>query len=186
MHPVLSAAMTTVVLTVLGATACGGTPVHRVAPGADRVVFTAKPPATFHDFPISGPNQTPAHHRRVVEIPAPQSPPPLPPCPRTAAPHFDTPEQAMVYLASAWNRRDYAQECQVTDPDGRRKLEEMHHEAVNLRFANCGSIEPGLYQCNFRHDYPARMHNSRTGHAFVVVAAARIPGWYATGDLGCG
>jgi len=114
-------------------------------------------------------------------------PAPLPACPgTTASPHFATPQAAMRYLARAWNHHDLDALCHVTDPEARRLLAAMHHEAVHLRLSKCDYMTVGLYACTFRHDYPRHLHQTGVGHAFIEVAAARTPGWYSNGAVGCG
>ena len=92
----------------------------------------------------------------------------------------------MRYLARAWNHDDYDDLCHVTGPDARRLLVDMHSEAVHLRFARCEYATVGRYGCTFRHDYPRHLHQRGVGHAYLEVAAARTPGWYSTGAIGCG
>jgi hypothetical protein len=119
-----------------------------------------------------------AHHNR---------PPALQPCPGTTpSPHFATRAAAMRYLARAWNQRNLDALCHVTAPDARRLLAYMHREAVHLRFVKCDYLTVGLYGCTFRHDYPRHLHQRGVGHAFLEVAAARTPGWYASGSVACG
>jgi hypothetical protein len=114
-------------------------------------------------------------------------PPIAPPsCPEGPTVHFDTPEAAMTYLAAAWNRNDLAELCQVTNPNARFLLNDMHREAVNLRLKKCDKVEVGHYSCTFRHDYPAHMHKTGTGRAWLDVAPAANPGWYMTVFEGCG
>jgi hypothetical protein len=124
------------------------------------------------------------HHAHVHHVTRPA---PLPPCPGlTPSPYFGTPQAAMRYLAQAWNHHDLDALCHVTDPDARRLLDEMHHEAVHLRLAKCDYVTVGLYGCTFRHDYPRHLHQHGVGHAFIEVRSARTPGWYSTGAIGCG
>jgi hypothetical protein len=114
-------------------------------------------------------------------------PPIAPPsCPGRPAVHFATPEAAMTYLAAAWNRNDLAALCQVTNPNARFLLNDMHREAVNLRLKKCETVDVGRYSCTFVHDYPAKMHKSGTGRTWLDVAAADNPGWYMTVFEGCG
>jgi hypothetical protein len=108
--------------------------------------------------------------------------------------HFDTPEAAMRYLASAYNRNDPAALKEVTNPDARDALEAMRAQAVNLRLESCEQQPSGVYECNFRHDYPpgyspdadhaAEEHHG--GHATFIVAPADNPGWYMSVLLDCG
>ena len=114
-------------------------------------------------------------------------PPVAPPsCPEGTTVHFDSPEAAMTYLAAAWNRDDLAALCQVTNPNARFELDQMHREAVNLRLKECGKVQIGQYSCTFIHDYPKHVHKKGTGRAWFDVGAADNPGWYMTVYEGCG
>ena len=138
----------------------------------------------FTDFPTWMPRKAPQWRGDDYVEPQPIA---LPDCPGGPSPHFDTPEAAMVYLASAWNRDDLADLCQVTNPNARLLLLTMHREAVNLRLDHCDKEEvAGGYGCVFDHDYPKRMHKKGVGHTWVAVAPADIPGWYMTVYEGCG
>jgi hypothetical protein len=138
----------------------------------------------FADFPTWMPHHAPEPWESDDYV-APQ-PIALPDCPGEVSPHFDTPEDAMTYLASAWNRDDLADLCQVTNPNARLLLLEMHREAVHLRLSHCDKDSVGSYGCVFDHDYPKKLHKNGVGHTWVAVAAADIPGWYMTVYEGCG
>jgi hypothetical protein len=129
----------------------------------------------------------PTHHDRTivdeVEPPQPIAPPR---CPEGPTVHFDTPEAAMTYLAAAWNRDDLAALCQVTNPNARFVLNDMHREAVNLRLKSCDRMPSGAYACTFIHDYPRHMHKTGTGRAWMTANPADNPGWYMGGYVGCG
>lgn len=126
--------------------------------------------------------------KHAPRVPAPNVVPPLalPSCPGGPSVHFETPEAAMRYLASAWNRNDLAELCQVTNPNARLLLLDMHRQALNLRLQKCTYVEVGHYGCTFTHDYPPRLHMHGVGHAYMDVAAADKPGWYMTVYEGCG
>lgn len=182
----------TAMLTAATLSACGQQAGQRAV--ADRVVVSAPaassvgqhtPLRGFDDFPTWMPHKVRPWQRAYDEDFVPQ-PIALPDCPGGTSPHFDTPEAAMTYLASAWNRGDLAELCQVTNPNARLLLLGMHREAVNLRLHACEKDEVGLYTCTFDHDYPKRMHKKGVGHTFLQVAAADVPGWYMTVYEGCG
>jgi hypothetical protein len=116
----------------------------------------------------------------------PPQPIALPRCPAGPAVHFDSPEAAMTYLAAAWNRDDLAALCQVTNPNARFLLNDMHREAVNLRLKSCEPTPSGAYICTFLHDYPRHMHKKGTGRAWMTANPADNPGWYMGGYVGCG
>ena len=147
----------------------------------DSAITTASDDTSPTVDPTPSPTDSPGADDTIVEPPVKQ-----PSCPGGPSVHFDTPEAAMTYLASAWNRNDLAELCQVTNPNARFELQQMHHEAVNLRLVSCMSIAPASYTCKFRHDYPAHMHKSGTGHAVFDVGAADNPGYYMTVFEGCG
>lgn len=107
-------------------------------------------------------------------------------CPVSPAVHFDTPDQAMTYLADAWNRHDLAEMCAVTTPAARYNLLAMRYEAQNLRFDHCDADGTGAYLCRFVHDYPARLHRHGHGEMQLVVAPATRQGWYTSGGVACG
>jgi hypothetical protein len=115
-----------------------------------------------------------------------RQPPALPSCPEGQTVHFDTPQSAMTYLAAAWNRNDLAAICQVTNPNSRSLLNNMHSEAVNLQLKKCERMAVGLYACTFTHDYPKRLHAKGHGKTWLEVAAADNPGWYLLDYVGCG
>jgi len=102
-------------------------------------------------------------------------------------PHFGSPEDAMTYLADAWNRNDLTDLKHVTDPSARGALDDMHKVAVNLRLNHCElNKDRGDYTCYFDHDYPAHasttmaMDDPLMGHAVFTVGPAATPGWYMT------
>lgn len=181
------------VVAVLAASlsACGAG-VARVQPAASGVadsVHQSRP--GFADFPVwfSDPNSEFNLDRRtpdVVDDEFVPQPIALPDCPGEVSPHFTTPEAAMTYLASAWNRDDLGDLCNVTNPNARLLLLSMHDEAVNLRLNHCDRDGVGTYTCTFDHDYPKKMHRKGVGHTFLDVAAADNPGWYMTVYEGCG
>src|SRR5947209_1901017 len=103
-----------------------------------------------------------------------------------AGPYFATPQAAMRYLAAAYNRHDKVALWYVTTPDGRNALEQMRHEATNLRLRSCTKNPAGDYTCEFDHDYPPSMHKSGRGTATFVAGPARDRGWYMTVFEGCG
>jgi hypothetical protein len=115
-------------------------------------------------------------------------------CSSAGAPHFDTPQAAMVYLTNAWNSGDVREIDYVTDPNGRQELDSMASVMVNLRFKQCTPNPAGDYTCYFMHDvfpstspttYPNPM-NYPPGEAVFTVAPAEGPGWYLTEVLHCG
>jgi hypothetical protein len=182
-----------VAVLAVSVSACGGVvagagpaAVDRVAVSGQGASYTAdvQPRRGFEDFPTWMPRSVPAYPAPDDDfVPQPIA---LPDCPGGVSPHFDTPEAAMTYLASAWNRDDLADLCQVTNPNARLLLLEMHREAVNLRLAHCDKVGVGQYSCLFSHDYPRKMHKKGIGHATLDVASADVPGWYMTVYEGCG
>jgi hypothetical protein len=115
-------------------------------------------------------------------------------CSGVGSPHFATPDDAMVYLASAWNSAIVQEIDYVTDPAGRQQMDSMAAQMVNLRFDHCSQNPAGDYTCYFTHDiaasdssttYPNPM-NYPPGEAVFTVAPAGTPGWYLTEVIHCG
>jgi hypothetical protein len=115
-------------------------------------------------------------------------------CSASGAPHFVTPQAAMVYLASAWNTHNVEEVDYVTNSAGRQEMDSMASLMVNLQFKNCTLNPAGDYTCYFSHDiirptspttYP-NPNNYPPGEAVFTVAPAQIPGWYLTNVLRCG
>jgi len=93
----------------------------------------------------------------------------------------------MIYLAKAYNRHDVTALHAVTTPQSYRELMQMRSEAVNLELQQCRLDRGrGDYFCDFRHDYPASLHQSGHGGSQMLIAPAQNPGWYLYGILGCG
>jgi hypothetical protein len=106
--------------------------------------------------------------------------------PSAPAPHFDSPEAAMRYLAAAYDRGDLAGLRPVTTPASRDALWEMRSEAVNLRLTSCDRNPNGSYTCQFTHDYPKSLHMQGHGASTMVASPAARPGWYMSELLDCG
>jgi len=132
---------------------------------------------------------------RVVSVAAPVSATEAPGTPVLAAatagytgPHFSTPQAAMRYLASAYNRDDSAGLHAVTTPQAFTQLTAMRSEAVNLQLRSCvpSGSGRGDYVCTFRHDYPASLQKSGQGSSRILVGPALNPGWYMDTLLDCG
>jgi hypothetical protein len=125
--------------------------------------------------PASSPRPTP----RPTNSPVP---------PPQSGPHFATPEAAMRYLASAWNRRDMTALKHVTDPAARQLLVDMYREAANLRLDHCTFTKArGDYECYFNHGFPKGYKSQGpVGHAELTVGPADRPGWYMTYFVSCG
>jgi hypothetical protein len=126
------------------------------------------------------------HVRRHVEVGVPHTD-------MAHAPHFDTPEAAMRYVAAAWNANDMADLRHVTDPSALAGLRSMRSEATRLALGHCKKQPAGDYYCSFTHEYPnaevqrrEEMDGDGIGHAYFVAAPADRPGWYLTVFQGCG
>jgi hypothetical protein len=114
------------------------------------------------------------HHRTQTDKPTPTTP-----APRQL--HFATPEAAMQYLASAYNRNDLAALKHVTTPEARNNLLFMRPNADNLRLVGCTrNAARGDYLCGFTHGFPAATHQAGTGRAHFTAAPADKVGWYMT------
>jgi hypothetical protein len=99
---------------------------------------------------------------------------------------FATPQAAMRYLAAAYNSNDIPALKKVTNAAARAALIAMRQEATNLQLNGCSRRPAGDYTCQFRHDYPQRLHRSGHGHATFLAAPADKPGWYMTVLIDCG
>jgi hypothetical protein len=108
--------------------------------------------------------------------------------PKSPGVHFATPEQAMRYLATAWNNDDLPSLRHVTDPSARDLLVNMKTEATNLSLDHC-TLNKGVgdYTCVFDHDYPEGYKTTKLhGEAVFTVGPADRPGWYMTYFESCG
>ena len=154
------------------AAACGGASVTATS---DPVTTTAAAPSVSPSTAASS-----------------ESPSPLPtnsPVPPAAAGvHFDTPEAAMRYLATAWNRMDIPSLKHVTDPMARDLLIDMYREAKDLELDHCTLMKSrGDYECFFTHGYPEGYKSPKpVGTAEFTVGPADRPGWYMTYFVECG
>jgi hypothetical protein len=115
-------------------------------------------------------------------------------CSAAGAPHFGSPQEAMTFLAQAWNTNNVQQIDYVTDPAGRGQMNSMASLMVNLRFKSCTENPAGDYTCFFSHDItpstsPTTYPNPGgypPGEAVFTVAPASGPGWYLTNVIHCG
>jgi hypothetical protein len=98
------------------------------------------------------------------------------------APHFDSPQAAMTYLAAAFNARNIVDLNHVTNPAARAQLNDMHSMAVDLKLDYCTRRPEGDYKCTFTHEYPTtdKTRGPNPGHAVFLVGPALTPGWYMT------
>jgi hypothetical protein len=92
--------------------------------------------------------------------------------------HFATPQDAMRYLAAAYNRGDVVAIHHVTTPASFQELQGMHSEAVNLKLQWCQATGHGDFHCHFQHRYPKSFHTNGYGASDMIVAPALTPGWY--------
>jgi hypothetical protein len=115
-------------------------------------------------------------------------------CSSAGAPHFDTPQDAMTYLAQAWNTGNVQEIDYVTNPAGRAQMDSMASLMINLQFKSCSQNPAGDYTCYFTHNiapstspttFPNPM-NYPPGEAVFTVAPAEAPGWYLTNVIHCG
>jgi hypothetical protein len=111
---------------------------------------------------------------------------PIPP--KASGPHFDTPEAAMRYLATAWNAMDMTSLKHVTDPNARQLLIDMYREAADLKLDHCTFTKArGDYECFFTHGFPKGYKSKGpVGTAEFTVGPADRPGWYMTYFVDCG
>lgn len=175
-------------------------PSAKAAPPASTNSPASTPPAPPASTSVAKPasSQAPAPASAACSLPdrsgAAGTVPLYQVCSSQGAPHFDTPQAAMTYLASAWNAGNTRQIDYVTDPAGRDQLNSMASLLVNLRFKSCTANPAGDYTCYLMHDivpstspttYPNPM-NYPPGEAVFTVAPASGPGWYLTQVVHCG
>jgi hypothetical protein len=87
-----------------------------------------------------------SHHRTQTD----EATPTAPAAPRQL--HFATPQAAMGYLASAYNRNDLAALKHVTTPEARNNPLFMRPNADNLRLVGCtANTGLGDFLCGFTH-----------------------------------
>lgn len=143
--------------------------------GGGHATATVSAPQPSRSAAAVTPAPTPTH----TNVPVP---------PTQTGPHFATPQAAMRYLASAWNRNDLTALKHVTDPAARDQLLAMHDEATNLRLNHCTLNQgAGDYHCVFDHDYPTGYKTPHPhGQAEFTVGPADRPGWYMTFFERCG
>jgi hypothetical protein len=168
----------------------GGHLTLSLLPGNDLLTFSSPNPPSFPPAPTA----------TTVACPLSASPgttgtvPVIQVCSPQGAPHFETPQAAMTYLAGAWNAHNVPEIDYVTDPNGRAELDSMAAVMVNLRFKSCTPNPAGDYTCYFSHNiipstspttYPNPM-NYPAGEAVFTVAPAQTPGWYLTNVIHCG
>jgi hypothetical protein len=97
---------------------------------------------------------------------------------RYPGPHFTTPQDAMRYLADAYNSGDLTALHHVTELRAFSRLMSMRFDAINLRLKHCTPNPRGDFTCYFRHDFPASEHKTGHGQAVFIAAPALNPGWY--------
>src|SRR4051794_9927550 len=133
------------------------------------------------------PSPTPAVSPSADPSPSPLvTTSPIPP--KQPGPHFATPEAAMRYLASAWNRMDMTSLKHVTDPNARQLLIDMYREAADLKLDHCSPRKGmGDFECYFTHGFPKGYKSKGpVGTAEFTVGPADRPGWYMTVFVDCG
>ena len=160
---------------VLAATGCGGTatfPTGSAPTGVGPLATTPSTPATAAPPTVAIPPPS------TVLTPRPTIQP-------VARVHFSTPQGAMRYLAAAYNRDDLPALKKVTNASARSALIDMRRGATNLVLTSCSRRASGDYVCQFRHDFPARLHRSGHGQATFLAAPASKPGWYMTVLMDC-
>ena len=145
-------------------------PAEKRSRQADRKVKAPSPKA-------AKPTTKPTATKPTVTTPKSAAPP---------SPYFKTPEAAMRYLASAYNRHDTTALKHVTTPVARDNLEGMRTMADNLKLVSCeANRDRGDYVCEFVHDYPAKLKKSGHGMAHFTAAPADKYGWYMTVLIDC-
>ena len=147
------------VLLVILITGCG---MHPGANGATNVSGSTPSPAAVSTSNPTGSTAAPRSAAPTTSATVPcsltggggtgQTVPVNPVCSAAGAPHFDTPQEAMTYLASAWNTDNVEGIDYVTDPAGRQEMDSMASLMVNLQFKHCTENPAGDYTCYFSHN----------------------------------
>jgi hypothetical protein len=104
--------------------------------------------------------------------------------------HFNTPQAAMRFLATASNHDNVAEIHKVTTPGSFKLFMGMRPELHNLHLQNCSATGHGDYICNLGYSYEYKnqtgKHWNNDASAQVVVAPAIDPGWYLYTFITCG
>jgi hypothetical protein len=151
------------------------------APAAAAAAFHSHSPA---GLAIASPAPAPAASGSPTALPAASASPASPA--GYTGPHFATPQQAMTYLAAAYNGDNVTELHYVTTPVAFGNLMTMRSTAINLHLSYCKLSPAGDYICYFRHDYPARLHRNGHGQAIFIAGPALDPGWYMARFADCG
>jgi hypothetical protein len=107
--------------------------------------------------------------------------------PAYQGPHFGTPQEAMAYMATAYDSDDTADLHAVTDPQGFTALLSMRSSDIDLQLESCTARVTGDYVCSLRYDYVHGQQNSESRVAMLIAAPALNPGWYMYQFIsGCG
>ena len=168
---------------VLAATGCDRSATTPTASPSTSVAAPATTPSAPTTPAATTPAIVPSAPASISPTPRTTTQPAPPPVPGV---HFSTPQAAMRYLTAAYNRNDLPALKKVTNASARTALIAMRQEATNLELTSCSRRAAGDYSCQFRHDYPRRLHRSGRGHATFLAAPADKPGWYMTVLIDCG
>jgi hypothetical protein len=107
--------------------------------------------------------------------------------PAYQGPHFATPQEAMTYMATAYDSDDTADLHAVTDSQAFTALLSMRPSDTDLQLESCTARATGDYVCSVRYDYVHGQQNSESKVAMIIAAPALSPGWYMYKFIsGCG
>jgi hypothetical protein len=174
--------------TVAAAPVVQAVPVAQVAPVVQPVAQVApgSPPPAPPVATTTAPTPPSAKAPPVVSTPASGS-----------APHFTTPDDAMRYLAAAYNAGDEVAIRHVTTPDSRTEFEAERQWVKTFRFRDCTAIGAPYWTYNCTLDITANVPgvspdiDATTGlvvmdEVALEVSPAARTGYYMDAVEGCG
>lgn len=117
--------------------------------------------------------------------------------PSASAPHFTTPDDAMRYLAAAYNSGDEVAIRHLTTPDSRTQFESERQWVQTFRFRDCTANGAPTWDYNCILDITANVPgvspniDATTGlvvmdEVALLVAPAARTGYYVEANEGCG
>jgi predicted lipid-binding transport protein (Tim44 family) len=173
--------------------AAPATQVTASAPAAPAVqaVPVAQVAPVVQVAPISTPPAPPVASPAASASPVPSIPTSV------SAPHFTTPDDAMRYLAAAYNSGDEAAIRHVTTPDSRSQFESERQWVKTFRFRDCTANGAPTWDYNCTLDIIANVPgvspniDATTGlvvmdEVALLVAPAARTGYYVEANEGCG
>jgi hypothetical protein len=107
--------------------------------------------------------------------------------PAYQGPHFASPQEAMAYMATAYDNDDTADLHAVTNSQAFADLLSMRSSDIDLQLESCTARTTGDYVCSLRYEYVHGQQDSESRVAMIIAAPALNPGWYMYKFIsGCG